>query len=56
MKRNRYLNFTVRHTSRSLRFLKTLRSNVLSLVPAKEVEALKVAVNAELRRVEQLEE
>ncbi|KAJ6516131.1 hypothetical protein C8R45DRAFT_889500 [Mycena sanguinolenta] len=37
-KRNRYLNFTVRHS-----------------MPPKEVEALKAAVNAELRRVEQLE-
>ncbi|KAJ6539115.1 hypothetical protein B0H19DRAFT_1177200 [Mycena capillaripes] len=38
MKRNRYLNFTIRRT-----------------MTAKEVEALKAAVNAELRRVEQLE-
>ncbi|KAF7352994.1 Myb domain protein 4r1 [Mycena venus] len=38
MKRNRYLNFTVRHTR-----------------PSKEIDVLKAAVNAELRRVEQLE-
>ncbi|KAF8211368.1 hypothetical protein K438DRAFT_1807189 [Mycena galopus ATCC 62051] len=37
-KRNRYLDFTVRHA-----------------MPPKEVETLKTAVNAELRRVEQLD-
>ncbi|KAJ7368060.1 hypothetical protein DFH08DRAFT_830201 [Mycena albidolilacea] len=38
IKRNRYMNFTVRH-----------------IMPPKEIEALKAAVNVELRRVEQLE-
>lgn len=36
-------------------FLKEAGPNMLNAVPPKEIEALKAAVNVELRRVEQLE-